>query len=111
MNLNQRSPRGSKAEASKSTPDAAAQEDESQDALNALLDHMQERLEEYPSIEEDLRQDLLVDVEALRTQLQRKNINRQVVLALLDPFIETEFLGDLLGRLKRLLDESSPDAT
>ena len=107
----QRSPRGNKAEASKSTPAAAAQEDESQDTLTALLDHVQERLEEYPSIEEDLRQDLLVDVEALRTQLQRKNINRQVVLALLGPFIETEFLGDLLGRLKRLLDESNPDAT
>ena len=107
----QRSPRGSKAEASKSTPAATAQEDESQDTLTALLDHVQERLEEYPSIEEDLRQDLLVDVEALRTQLQRKNINRQVVLALLSPFIETEFLGDLLGRLKRLLDQASPDAT
>lgn len=76
--------------------------------MAALVDSMQERLEEYPSIEEELRRDLLVDVEALRTQLRRKTINHQVVMALLGPFVETEFLGDLLGRLKQvLLDQSS----
>ena len=72
-----------------------------------LLDKTQERLEEYPSIEEDLRQDLLGDVATLRTQLRRKNVNAQVVLALLDPFAQVEFLGASVGRFKQLLLEDS----
>ena len=86
---------------------APAASDASQNPLIELLDKTQERLEEYPSIEEDLRQDLLVDVATLRTQLRRKNVNVQVALALLDPFAQVEFLGDSVGRFKQLLLEDS----
>ena len=77
------------------------------DTLPEVLDHMRQRLEEYPSIEEDLRQDLLVDVDTLHTQLRRKNINSNSVLALLEPFAETEFLGDLVARVRQWVLEAS----
>ena len=77
------------------------------DTLPEVLDTMRDRLEEYPSIEEDLRQDLLVDVDTLYIQLRRKNINPNSVLALLEPFAEVDFVGDLVARVRQLALEAS----
>ena len=75
------------------------------DRLRELLPRMRARLDEDTELEEGRKGDLLVDIEAMRAQLQRTEITPDVLRALMDSPGQAEPLRDLIREMGALLDQ------
>lgn len=70
----------------------------------ALLDEIEERLGQEASLTEEEKQDLLSDLQALRNQLKKREPNRNVLAALLEPFSQVASISGLVANLIQMIN-------
>ena len=75
-------------------------------ALVALLTQIRNRVLEDGAVTDDARHDLLVDVDAVRAQLDKRVPNKNAILMLLGPLAQRGAPGDLTARLVALVNET-----
>ena len=78
---------------------------EKRDQLFETIDRIRELLEQDQSIEQEERYDMLVDIDTVRAQLDKKTPNRNALLALLEPLSERISPSSLIARVIQLVRE------
>ncbi len=86
------------------TQPAPSSQPPSGDVLQAVLAEMAEALRQAPGLEPPRREDLLSDVQTLKIQIEKRALNRAVVMSLLEGLYEVPSIVPLVRLFTRLLE-------